>query len=93
VKEPTSQIAHSLDGKENRVILGNTTLTGLADGDHNLTIFAKDDAGNIGVSETIFFSVEVPEPFPTTLLITTTVVVIFICTGLLVYFKKRNRKS
>lgn len=91
VKEPISQILYSLDGKENLVIFGNTTLTGLANGDHNLTVYAKDDAGNIGVSETIFFSVEVPEPFPTVPVATVSAAAaIIVISGLLVYFKKHK---
>ncbi len=92
VNQPVSQIAYSLDGKENITISGNTTLTGLANGDHNLTIYAKDEAGNTGVSETIYFSVEVPEPFPTTFVAAASVATVAVVgVGLLVYFKKRNR--
>ncbi len=93
VKEPTSQIAYSLDGKETIAIFGNTTLTGLANGDHNLTIYSKDDYGNIGVSETIFFSVKVPEPFQTVPVATASAVaVVAVSAGLLVYFKKHKRE-
>lgn len=92
VNEPVSQIAYSLDGKENISISGNTTLTGLANGDHNLTIYAEDEAGNIGVSETVYFSVEVPKPFPTLLVASASgASVAIIGVGLLVYFKKRKR--
>jgi hypothetical protein len=92
VSEPVSQMAYSLDGKENISIAGNMTLTGLANGDHNLTIYAKDETGNTGVSETIYFSVEVPEPFPTILVATASgASVAIIGIGLLVYFKKRKR--
>jgi hypothetical protein len=87
--EPISQSTYSLDGQENVTIAGNTTLTELANGDHNLTVYAKDEAGNIGTSETIYFNVEVV--FPTTLFIAITVIVVFIGIGLLVYFKKRKR--
>jgi hypothetical protein len=94
VKEPISQINYSLDGKEDLLILGNTTLTGLANGDHNLTVYAKDEAGNIGVSKTIFFSIKVPEPFPTTLAATVSgASIAVIALGLLVYLKKRHTKS
>jgi hypothetical protein len=69
VNEPVSHIAYNLDGKENNTISGNTTLTGVINGDHNLTIYAEDDAGNVGKSETLNFTIAVPEPesepFPT----------------------------
>ncbi len=92
VKEPISQIAYSLDGKENLVIFGNTTLTGLANGDHNLTVYAKDDSGNSEVSEIIFFSVEVPEPFQTVPVAAASIAAVVVGAGLLVYFKKRNHQ-
>jgi hypothetical protein len=91
VNQPVSQIAYSLDGKENITISGNTTLTGLANGDHNVTVYATDEAGNTGASETIYFNVEAPEPFPTTLVIAPIASVSIIGVGLLVYFKKRKR--
>jgi hypothetical protein len=88
VSESVSQITYSLDGEENITITGNTTLSGLANGDHNLTVYAKDKAGTVGTSETTYFSVDAP--FPTTLVIAPIVSVVVIDLGLLVYFKKRN---
>jgi hypothetical protein len=57
VSENASQVTYSLDGKENVTISGNTTLTGLSIGEHTLTVYARDDAGNIGASQTINFTV------------------------------------
>jgi hypothetical protein len=97
VNEPVSQIAYSLDGKENITISGNTTLTGLANGDHNVTVYATDETGNTGASQTIYFNIDVPEPPPynTYLPILTTlaavIIVAVVGVGLLVYFKKRNK--
>lgn len=66
VDEQISQAAYCLDGIDNTTISGNTTLVGLADGDHTLTLFAEDIAGNSGKSETTFFSVNTqPTPRPT----------------------------
>jgi hypothetical protein len=46
----------------------------------------------MGVSETIYFKVEVPEPFPVTPVSVASVASIAIVgVGLLVYFKKRKR--
>jgi hypothetical protein len=89
LNESISQITYSLDGQANVTITGNTTLTGLSDGDHNVTVYATDEFGNTGVSETMYFSVDVP--FPTTTVIAPTVSVAVIGMGLLVYFKKRKR--
>lgn len=89
VNAVVSQITYSLDGEENATIAGNTTLTGLANGDHNITVYATDEAGNTVVSETMYFSVDVP--FPTTMVIAPVGSVVFVGAGLLFYFKKRKR--
>jgi len=91
--QPTSWIGYCLDGKTNMTIAGNTTLMGLSDGEHNVTVYAKDNAGNMGTSETIYFNIAEklePEPFPTTLVIAVVATVAAIGVGLLVYFKKRR---
>ena len=63
VKETVSQISYSLDGQDNVIITGNTTLTGLPYGSHTLTVYATDEAVNNEISETIYFIIA--EPFPT----------------------------
>jgi hypothetical protein len=89
VKETFSKIEYSLDGQSNVTINGNTTLTWMPNGDHNITVYATDQAGNTGVSETIRFSVEVP--FPTTLVVAVSVAsVVVVGVGLLVSFKKKG---
>jgi hypothetical protein len=93
VNEPVSQVMYSLDGKENVTISGNRTLTDLPEGEHSLAVYALDLAGNTGTSETIYFSVDLPEPFPTTLVAAaSSASVAVVSLGLLVYFKKRNRR-
>jgi hypothetical protein len=89
VNELVSQINYCLDGQENVAVLGNTTLTGLSNGEHSLTVYATDEAGNAGASKTITFSVDVP--FPTTLAAASVSGVSVIIFCLLVYFKKRKR--
>jgi hypothetical protein len=60
-----SQISYSIDNQANMTILGNTTLTGLADGPHTIVIYANDTAGNMGKSDTVFFTVNTqPSPTP-----------------------------
>jgi hypothetical protein len=63
VSEATSGISYSLDGQDNVVITGNTTLNGLPYGSHTITVYVTDEAGNNGISETIYFIIA--EPFPT----------------------------
>jgi hypothetical protein len=88
-------LGYSLDGQENVTITGNTILSGLSSGLHNVTVYAKDEFGNMGTSATVTFTVaEEPEPSQTTLVAVASgasVAVIGIGIGLLVYFKKRKR--
>ena len=64
LNDNASCIAYSLDGGENVTIEGNTTLHGISAGLHNLTVYAWDSAGNVGISETVSFTVAVPEQEP-----------------------------
>ena len=87
VDEPANRIAYSLDGKDNSTVVGNVTLSGLAVGEHNVTVYTWDAAGNVGVSETISFTVA--DPF-VPIAATAAVVVVAACAGLLFYYKKRK---
>jgi hypothetical protein len=93
VNEPASRISYVLDGQENVIIAGNTTLTNLPYGEHNVTVYAWDTAGNVGSSETIIFTIAEPEPEPsqTMLVIAPIASVAFVGASVLVYFKKRKR--
>jgi hypothetical protein len=92
VNKQTTWLAYSLDGQETVTVTGNITLIGLSNGLHNVTVHAKDALENMGKSETTYFSVKVPEPFPTTLVATTAIASgAVVGIALLVYFKKRRR--
>jgi parallel beta-helix repeat protein len=54
--EPTSWIGYSLDDQANVTITGNTTLTGLAIGPHNVIVYANDTYGNTGSSDKVYFT-------------------------------------
>ena len=87
--ESVSSMRYTLDG-ETFEASGNTTLSGLAYGVHNVTVYAVDTAGNTGTSETIVFIVE--EPFPVVPVATASAALIaLIGVGLLAYSKKRKR--
>jgi hypothetical protein len=88
VNQSVSEITCCVDGKENVTINGNTTLTGLPNGGHNITVYATDEAGNTGSSETIYFSVNAP--FPTTMVIAPVASVAFVGVGLMVYLKRKK---
>ena len=91
VNEPVSQTSYSLDGQDNVTAAGDTILVGLAEGKHNVTVFATDNAGNTGASETIYFSVKEPKSFPTTMVVAPFASVTVVGVVLVVYLKKRKR--
>ncbi len=62
VSELTPWIGYSLDGQINVTITENTTLTDLLDGMHYVVFYANDTAGNMGVSSTVYFSVDTTHP-------------------------------
>jgi parallel beta-helix repeat protein len=91
--EPTSWMGYSLDDQDNATIAGNVTLPELPHGSHSIIVYANDTTGNIGVSETIYFSIakeQEPEPFPTTLVVAFITSVAIIGAGVLVYFRRRS---
>lgn len=55
VTEPTSWIGYSLDNEPNVTITGNTTLIGLTDGSHDITLFANDTLGNMCATDPVSF--------------------------------------
>jgi hypothetical protein len=88
LNKPADSISYSIDGKEKVVVTGNTTIPALSGGQHSIVVYAEDSYGNTGISEIIYFSVDVP--FPTTLVIASVITVAIVGAGLLVYFKKRK---
>lgn len=91
VDEPTSKITYCLDEGGNVTIGGNTTLSGLSVGAHNLTVYAWDAAGNTGVQTINFEVTQAPEDFPTLLVVAVSVVAAVIAFAGVVYLKKRRR--
>jgi len=66
------------------------TLTNLANGSHNVTVYAEDEAGNIGASQTISFSADVP--FPTALVITISGALATIVAAVCWFTSRKHRK-
>jgi hypothetical protein len=90
VNKPVNWTSYSLDGQDNVTITGNTTLSGLSNGLHNITVYAKDEFENMGASETVSFSVEAPFPImPVAAASVASIAVVSV--ALLIYFKKRKR--
>jgi hypothetical protein len=93
VNKPVNWTGYSLDGGETVTIGGNTTLSGLPNGVNNVTVYAKDAFGNTGASETVSFTVDVPEPFPTVPVAVSGISIVVVVGGVLAfYFRKRNEK-
>jgi hypothetical protein len=77
-----------LDGFGAGYISGNLTLTDLSIGNHKIIVIVWTEKGIF--SETIYFSITQPVPFPTTLVIGSLVSIGVVAIGLFVYFKKRS---
>ena len=96
VDHPITEMSYCLDGQEAIPVSGNTTLTDLANGQHNVTVYATDKYGYTGVSDILFFNVNVtkvdaPE-FPVVPFVTVSAVVsVSAVAGVIAYFKKRKR--
>ena len=91
---PISWVGYSLDGNDNVTVTGNTTLTGLSNGEHNITVYANDTFGNAAASQTVNFTVAVPpviQSFPAaTVAAASGVSAVVVIAGLMVYFRKRK---
>lgn len=96
VSEATSWIKYSLDGQANVTITESTTLSGLAEGLHSLTVYAQDTDGQTGTSETIYFTISQgaepaqSEAFPITWI--AAIIVAAVVGVALLYFLKIKKK-
>jgi hypothetical protein len=90
VDKTFSQIAYSLDSQKNVTVTGNSTISGLSNGAHNVTVYTWDEAGNVSDSETINFTIAVSYPTVPVAAVSVAVAVGMVA-GLLVYRKKHKR--
>jgi hypothetical protein len=91
VNESTSLITYIMDG-EVYTIYGNTTLNGLQNGDHKLILYATDEAGNAGSSETLDFNVQVPiSPQKALAILPPMAIVLIGGLSILIYLEKRKQ--
>jgi hypothetical protein len=96
IDHQATEMSYCLDGQEAIPISGNTTLTDLANGQHNATVYATDEFGYTGVSDILFFNVNVTKvdalEFPVMPFVAVSAaIVVSTATGVMVYFKKRKR--
>jgi hypothetical protein len=91
VNEQVSWISYRLDNVT-IYVSGETTISGLSLGIHLLTLYAMDNSGNLGASETIYFSVEeFREPFPSLLVATSTVIILVVVVAVFLLVRKHKQ--
>jgi hypothetical protein len=90
--EASSLMSYSLDGQDNVTVAGNATLSGLPNGSYNLTVYVTDLSGNTGASDTIYFNVDVPEPFPVVPVAAASGVAITGVAVCLLYYRKKHSR-
>jgi hypothetical protein len=89
VNEDVDWVGYSLDGDSNITVEGDVILAGLSDGGHNIRVYARDFAGNVGASDA-YFTITKPEPFIAPWIAAAAVIVAVVSLGVLFYFKKRK---
>lgn len=89
----SSNLSYSLDGQANVTIAGNTTLSDVSAGLHNVTVYAWDAAGNVGASETVTFTVAELFPVVPVAIGVALVAVVIAATGSLLYNRKRRKEA
>ena len=62
VNRATEWVGYSLDNHSNVTIKGETQLFNLSQGAHSIILYANDSLGNMGYSNTVFFSVDTIPP-------------------------------
>jgi N-acetylneuraminic acid mutarotase len=62
INRGTQWMGYSIDNKANVTVQAETKLSNLTEGAHKITLYANDSLGNMGISNTIFFSVDTLPP-------------------------------
>jgi parallel beta-helix repeat protein len=90
-----SWIAYCLDGQQNITITSNTTIANMANGLHDIIVYANDTFGNMGASQTISFTITEKETIPTIAVVAVSgaIAVVVVAACLLVYLKKHKHKA
>ena len=94
VDHAVSEMTYSIDGQESVPISGNTTLTDLANGQHNVTVYATDEYGYTGVSDSLSFNVDAAEfSLPLVVALVIAVASAVACIGVLVFRRKHQQNK
>jgi hypothetical protein len=92
VSRANNVVTYSLNRKDNVTLYGNTTLTGLSNGMHSVTVYTNDTFRYTD-SQTVTFTIDKQEPFSTlTVVIGLVVVVVFVVAIASLIFYRRHRK-
>ena len=90
VDHAVTEMTCVLDGQKPISISGNETLTDLPNGAHNVTVYATDQHGYTGVSETLSFKVNASISFSTISAAVLLIAIVIVGSGLLIFAKKSN---
>jgi N-acetylneuraminic acid mutarotase len=93
VDETVLWVSYSLDNNSNITKHHQSQITDLSDGQHGLVVYACDVDGNIGVSETVYFTVKQPLTTSPVPLITVTALVVVAGISVLLYFIKMKKPA
>jgi predicted phage tail protein len=88
--ENAPRLQYCLDGQSNVTVQENSTLTGLPEGEHTITVYGFDEFGNPGTSQTITFSIET---FPTSLSVAIIASAAAICFAIAAYATKHKKSK
>lgn len=92
VDDSSSWMAYSLDGQGNVTIDGNVTIEGVSNGTHYVTVYSRDFTGNTGVSNTVYFTVNVPEtPIVYWVLLAVAIVVVVLVSSFILRRRFKNK--
>lgn len=92
VSKATLEIKYSLDGQANITLTENQTLTKLTNGNHNLTLYATDPAGNEAQPKTVNFTIAKPplQPDQTVIIVVVPVLAVAIIGIALLLLRRRG---
>lgn len=93
VNKPLSSQGYSLDNQKITPIAGNTTITDISGGPHNLTVYGTDLFGN-NASQAVTFIIAQPKSATSSIAIASAsgVTVALICVGAIFYLKKQKSR-
>lgn len=96
INEPCQKVEYSLDEQDNVTITDNTMLSNMTSGMHNVTVYGWDVVGNVGASETVNFTINLPlqnQTLPVSEIIIVASLVLIVATALTIILYRRRKTS